>query len=51
MRSHKPNVVCIRRHLGKQPEIIKKKILNYQFVAKKMSPDYIKKLWKEVRVG
>ena len=26
MRSHKPNVVHIRRHLGKQLKMIKKKI-------------------------
>ena len=25
MRSHKPNVVCIRMHLGKQLKMIKKK--------------------------
>ena len=52
MRSHKPNIVHIRRHLGKQLKMIKKKKkLKYQFISKKMLPDYIKKLWKKVRVG
>ena len=50
MRSHKPNVVCIRMHLGKQLKMIKKN-LKYQFIPKKMLPDYIKKLWEKARVG